>query len=275
MDSRRADVGESHQANLLSGSCGYCTRALRPMQRLGLQTPVMLSGNNAKHLGRSSVLGNRTRGKPPRDSDSVNVALDEWIASADQALRTLTGGAHASRPLPAAGETDLTPQERQLSGALLRVDHVGEVCAQALYQAQGLAARSPQLRQQMKRAAAEEVDHLACTSAASRNGRAHQLLNPLWYAGAFGIGLLAVGRATAGAWASWSKPAPGGATSRRPPRRLPSADAPSRAIVEQMKVDEAQHAAAAQLNGAAPLPAPIKLAMRLAARVMTQTAHYV
>jgi 3-demethoxyubiquinol 3-hydroxylase len=203
--------------------------------------------------------------------------LDEWIASADQALRTLTGGAHASRPLPAAGEADLTPQERQLSGALLRVDHVGEVCAQALYQAQGLAARSPQLRQQMQRAAAEEVDHLAWTERRlAQLGARTSLLNPLWYTGAFGIGLLA-------GWAGdrWSL----GfvvETERQVEQhlaghldRLPSADAPSRAIVEQMKVDEAQHAAAAQLNGAAPLPAPIKLAMRLAARVMTQTAHYV
>ena len=203
--------------------------------------------------------------------------LDEWIASADQALRTLTGGAHAARALPAAGEADLTPQERQLSGALLRVDHVGEVCAQALYQAQGLSARSPQLRQQMQRAAAEEVDHLAWTERRlAQLGARTSLLNPLWYAGAFGIGLLA-------GWAGdrWSL----GfvvETERQVEQhlaghldRLPSADTPSRAIVEQMKVDEAQHAAAAQLNGAAPLPAPIKLAMRLAARVMTQTAHYV
>jgi 3-demethoxyubiquinol 3-hydroxylase len=205
------------------------------------------------------------------------VALDEWIACADQALRTLTGGAHAARALPAAGEADLTPQKRQLSGALLRVDHVGEVCAQALYQAQGLAARSPQLRQQMQRAAAEEVDHLAWTERRlAQLGARTSLLNPLWYAGAFGVGLLA-------GWAGdrWSL----GfvvETERQVEQhlaghldRLPSADAPSRAIVEQMKVDEAQHAAAAQLNGAASLPAPIKLAMRLAARVMTQTAHYV
>jgi ubiquinone biosynthesis monooxygenase Coq7 len=205
------------------------------------------------------------------------VSLDEWIASADQALRTLTGGAHAARALPTAHEADLTPQERQLSGALLRVDHVGEVCAQALYQAQALTAQSPQLRQQMKRAAAEEVDHLAWTERRLAQLGAHtSWLNPLWYAGAFGIGLLA-------GWAGdrWSL----GfvvETERQVEQhlaghldRLPSTDAPSRAIVEQMKADEAQHAAAAQLHGAAPLPAPIRLAMRLAARVMTQTAHYV
>jgi len=206
------------------------------------------------------------------------VTLDEWIASADQALRTLTGGAHAARAQPAAaGVSDLTAPERRLSGALLRVDHVGEVCAQALYQAQGLTARSPTLRQQMQRAAAQEVDHLAWTERRlAQLGARTSLLNPLWYAGAFGIGLLA-------GWAGdrWSL----GfvvETERQVEQhlaghldRLPSADAPSRAIVEQMKVDEAQHAADAELNGAAALPLPIKLAMRLAARVMTQTAHYV
>ena len=205
------------------------------------------------------------------------MALDEWIASVDEALRTLTGGTHAARPQPSACEADLTPQERRLSGALLRVDHVGEVCAQALYQAQGLTARSPQLRQQMQRAAAEEVDHLAWTERRlAQLGARTSLLNPLWYAGAFGIGLLA-------GWAGdrWSL----GfvvETERQVEQhlaghldRLPGADAPSRAIVEQMKIDEAQHAAAAELSGATSLPAPIKLAMRLAARVMTQTAHYV
>jgi ubiquinone biosynthesis monooxygenase Coq7 len=205
------------------------------------------------------------------------VPLDEWIASADLALRTLTGGAHAARPRPSAPEADLTPQERRLSGALLRVDHVGEVCAQALYQAQALSARSPQLRAQMQRAAAEEVDHLAWTERRlAELGARTSLLNPLWYAGAFGIGLIA-------GWVGdrWSL----GfvvETERQVEQhlaghleRLPSTDAPSRAIVEQMKIDESQHAAAAQLSGAASLPAPVGMVMRLAARVMTHTAHYI
>ena len=204
------------------------------------------------------------------------MALDEWIATADQALRTLTGGAHAGRAPPAADEGQLTPRERRLSGALLRVDHVGEVCAQALYQGQALAARSAQLRAHMQRAAAEEVDHLAWTERRlDQLGARTSVLNPLWYAGAFGIGLLA---GLAGD--RWSL----GfvvETERQVEQhlanhldRLPSGDAASRAIVEQMKVDEAQHAAAAQASGAASLPAPVKLAMQLAARVMTQTAHY-
>jgi len=205
------------------------------------------------------------------------MTLDDWITAADEMLRTLSGGSHAARARPAAEVTDLTPRERKLSGALLRVDHVGEVCAQALYQAQALAARSPQVRQQMQRAAAEEVDHLAWTeSRLAELGARTSVLNPLWFAGAFGIGL-----AAGVAGDRWSL----GfvlETERQVERhlaghldRLPAADTASRAIVEQMKIDEAQHAESAQAGGAAGLPAPIRLAMRLAAQVMTTTAHYV
>jgi ubiquinone biosynthesis monooxygenase Coq7 len=206
------------------------------------------------------------------------MGLDSWIISADQALRTLSGGAHASRPQPGTDDAaDLSPAERKLSGALLRVDHVGEVCAQALYQAQALTARDERLRVHMQRAAAEEVDHLAWTERRLEQlGARTSVLNPLWYAGAFGIGLLA-------GWAGdrWSL----GfvvETERQVEQhlaghleRLPLADAPSRAIVDQMKRDEAEHAAMAERSGAAPLPGVVKLAMRLAARVMTQTAHHV
>ncbi|HEX6017091.1 MAG TPA: 2-polyprenyl-3-methyl-6-methoxy-1,4-benzoquinone monooxygenase [Burkholderiaceae bacterium] len=205
------------------------------------------------------------------------MTLDDWITAADETLRTLSGGSHAARARPAGEVTDLTPRERKLSGALLRVDHVGEVCAQALYQAQALAARSPQVRQQMQRAAAEEVDHLAWTeSRLAELGARTSVLNPLWFAGAFSIGL-----AAGVAGDRWSL----GfvlETERQVEQhlaghldRLPTGDAASRAIVEQMKVDEAQHAESAQAGGAAELPAPIRLAMRLAARVMTSTAHYV
>jgi ubiquinone biosynthesis monooxygenase Coq7 len=205
------------------------------------------------------------------------MGLDSWIVSADQALRTLSGGAHASRPAPSAQECTLSPEERKLSGALLRVDHVGEVCAQALYQAQSLTARDARLRAQMQRAAEQEVDHLAWTERRLEQlGARTSVLNPLWYAGAFGIGLVA-------GWAGdrWSL----GfvvETERQVEQhlaghldRLPTGDAPSRAIVEQMKRDEAEHAAAAEQSGAGSLPAPIRLAMRLAARVMTQTAHHI
>jgi len=151
------------------------------------------------------------------------------------------------------------------------------VCAQALYQAQALASRSPHLRQQMQRAAAEEVDHLAWTERRlAELGARTSLLNPLWYAGAFGIGLvagLAGDRWSLGFVVETERQVEQHLAGHL--ERLPSADAPSRAIVEQMKVDEAQHAETAQSTGAAELPSAVKLAMRMAARVMTRTAHYV
>jgi ubiquinone biosynthesis monooxygenase Coq7 len=205
------------------------------------------------------------------------MGLDSWIVSADEALRTLTGGAHASRPAPNADEPALSPAERKLSGALLRVDHVGEVCAQALYQAQALTARDAHLRAHMQRAAEQEVDHLAWTERRLEQlGDRTSLLNPLWYAGAFGIGLvagLAGDRWSLGFVVETERQVEQHLAGHLD--RLPAGDAPSRAIVEQMKRDEAEHAAAAEESGAAPLPAPIKLAMRLAARVMTQTAHHI
>jgi ubiquinone biosynthesis monooxygenase Coq7 len=205
------------------------------------------------------------------------MGLDSWIISADQALRTLAGGAHASRPSPSAEESPLSPAERKLSGALLRVDHVGEVCAQALYQAQALTARDPRLRAQMQRAADEEVDHLAWTERRLEQlGERTSFLNPLWYAGAFGIGLvagLAGDRWSLGFVVETERQVEQHLAGHLD--RLPANDAPSRAIVEQMKSDEAQHAAAAEQSGAAAVPAPIKLAMHLAAGVMTRTAHHI
>jgi 3-demethoxyubiquinol 3-hydroxylase len=206
------------------------------------------------------------------------MGLDSWINSADQALRTLSGGAHATRPSPEAqGSSDLSAVERKLSGALLRVDHVGEVCAQALYQAQALTARDERLRAHMQRAAEQEVDHLAWTERRLEQlGARTSLLNPLWYAGAFGIGLfagLAGDRWSLGFVVETERQVEQHLAGHL--ERLPANDAPSRAIVEQMKRDESEHASAAERNGAAVLPAPLKLAMRLAARVMTQTAHHI
>ena len=118
--------------------------------------------------------------------------LDRWLIGADNALRTLAGAVHAARPAPTAEDATLTAGERKLSGALMRVNHVGEVCAQALYQAQALTARSDALRQQMAEAAREEIDHLAWTQQRlDELGDRRSLLNPLWYLGAFGIGLAA------------------------------------------------------------------------------------
>ncbi len=204
--------------------------------------------------------------------------VDRLIEPLDSALRTLSGAAHASRPMPA--ETDaapLTPQDRRLSGALMRVDHVGEVCAQALYQAQALTATSESLRAQMRRAASDEEDHLAWTEQRLRElGDRTSLLNPLWYAGAFAIGLLA-GRAgdrwSLGFIVETERQVEAHLAGHL--EALPRSDARSRALVEQMKRDEARHGDEAQRAGASPLPAPIQHAMRLAARVMTRTAHHI
>ena len=203
-------------------------------------------------------------------------AVDTSLIAIDSALKTLSGAARARRMRPLARETGaLSLAERRLSGALMRVNHVGEVCAQGLYQAQALTARTPALRDQMLAAAQEETDHLAWTEARLRELDARpSLLNPLWFGGAFALGLLA-GRAGD----TWSL----GfvvETERQVEQhlaghlsRLPEGDAASRAIVAQMKADEAEHGLAAQQAGAATLPAPLRWAMRLAAKVMTTTAH--
>ncbi len=203
-------------------------------------------------------------------------AIDRSLIAADAALKTLGGAARARRAPPKApAAADLSANERRLSGALMRVNHVGEVCAQALYQAQALTARTPALREQMAAAAREETDHLAWTEQRLRElGDRPSRLNPLWYAGAFALGL-AAGRA-GDAWSLGFVVE----TERQVEQhlaghlsRLPENDAASRAIVAQMKDDEAEHARAAQQAGAATLPAPLRLAMRLAAKFMTITAH--
>ena len=203
--------------------------------------------------------------------------LDRALMLVDTALRAMTGSFPATRPVPASAiETgSLTSAEKDLSGALMRVNHVGEVCAQALYSAQALATRNPALRHQFEQAAREETDHLAWTRERLKQlGARPSVLNPLWYAGAFGLGLIA-GRAGDAVSLGFVVE-----TERQVEQhleshldRLPAGDASSRAVVEQMKHDEAGHAASAEQAGAAVLPAPVRWAMRLAARVMTTTAH--
>lgn len=206
---------------------------------------------------------------------------DRVLSSLDVALRTLSGAVHASRPTPREAEpaaaNELGDAERRLSGALMRVNHVGEVCAQALYQAQAVTARSAALREQMSAAAREEIDHLAWTQQRlDELGDRPSLLNPLWYAGAFGIGLLAgrLGDATSlGFVVETERQVEAHLAGHL--ERLPAADARSRAIVAEMQADERKHADAAEQAGALPLPLPVKWAMMAAARVMTFTAHRV
>lgn len=201
--------------------------------------------------------------------------IDRWLVSADNALRTLSGSVHAARPTPGDTRSDALPEaERPRSGALMRVNHVGEVCAQALYQAQALTARSPDLRARMQTAAREELDHLAWTEQRLQElGDRPSLLNPLWYAGSFAIGLLAGRLGDARSLGFVIE------TERQVEQhlaghldRLPAADTRSRAIVEQMRVDERRHAEDALEAGGLPLPAPARWLMRAAAKVMTTTA---
>ena len=208
--------------------------------------------------------------------------LDQFIVAADRALRTLAADPQASRASPAAAvptsraAASLSEAERREAVALMRVNHVGEVCAQAMYDAQALGASSSVLRESFVQAAREEADHLAWTQhrIEALGGRT-SLLNPLWYAGAFGIGLVAArlgDRASLGFMAETERQVERHLQSHL--ERLPEADIESRAIVEQMRHEEAGHAEAALERGGAALPFPARWAMRMAARVMTKTAHY-
>jgi ubiquinone biosynthesis monooxygenase Coq7 len=172
----------------------------------------------------------------------------------------------------------LTDAERAESGALMRVNHVGEVCAQALYAAQALATRNPKLREQFVQASAEETDHLAWTEARLADlGASPSLLNPLWYAGAFAIGYAAGKLGGDGMSLGFVVETEHqvGAHLGEHLERLPTADLASRAVVAQMQTDEAQHAAEAQKAGAVALPQALREAMRLAAKLMTNVAHRV
>jgi ubiquinone biosynthesis monooxygenase Coq7 len=206
---------------------------------------------------------------------------DRLITLFDQSLRAISGVAAQSRPNPSHAIIDLDQplddKQRSHSAALMRVNHVGEVCAQALYQSQGLFSHSEQLQQQFKEAGREEEDHLAWTAERIRELGSHtSLLNPLWYAGAFAIGAVAarIGDATSlGFVVETEKQVEAHLNSHLD--ALPVNDGKSRAIVVQMRDDEIAHGAAAQALGAADLPAPVKTVMSAMARVMTTVAYYV
>ncbi len=203
-------------------------------------------------------------------------ALDRLLIVADNALRTVSGAAHASRPAP--GEKSADPGDaaaRRHVAGLMRVDHAGEVCAQALYAGQSLMARDEQVRSALERAGAEERDHLAWCAERLRELDSHaSLLSPFWYAGSFALGVasgLAGDRWSMGFLVE---------TERQVEKhidghldRLPPGDARSRAILEQMREDEIVHARTGSSLGAAELPPPVKGAMRLMAKVMTETAY--
>lgn len=202
--------------------------------------------------------------------------LDDFLSAADNALRTLSGAVSASRRTPGnAGDALVSPQERDHAAGLMRVNHAGEVCAQALYSGQALVTRDPAVRAALESAGAEERDHLAwCRERLGELDARPSLLDPFWFAGSFALGV-----ASGLAGDKWSL-AFLVETERQVEQhlhghldRLPPGDARSRAIVEQMKADEARHGQAGQALGAAELPAPLKSAMRSVAGVMTRTAY--
>lgn len=202
---------------------------------------------------------------------------DRLLGALDDALRTIWAQPRASRACPTVAQepTRLSEAERAESGALMRVNHVGEVCAQALYSAQALASRDPTLNAHFQQAAAEETTHLAWTARRlDELGASPSLLNPLWYAGAFGIGLLAARmgeRWSLGFVVETENQVEAHLADHL--NRLPAGDHASRAIVAQMQSDEARHALQARQKGAAELPAVARHLMRAAAKVMTTVAH--
>ncbi len=204
---------------------------------------------------------------------------DEIIATVDNALRTVFAAAHTVRDLPGRDlpEGSLTQAEARRAAALMRVNHVGEVCAQALYQGQALTARNPEAKQTLAQAAQEEVEHLAwCEARMAALGGRKSLLNPLWYAGSLAMGVTAglLGdRWNLGFLAETERQV--GAHLESHLGQLPAEDTKSRAVVEQMKDDEARHAEMAVEFGAVNLPAPVQGVMRMMAKMMTSTAYWI
>ncbi len=203
--------------------------------------------------------------------------LDELIVAFDRGLRTVFAPAQSLRATPGEDlpETDMTEEQRRLSASLMRVNHAGEICAQALYQGQALTARDPSSRAALEQAAREETEHLAWTERRIEElGGRKSLLNPAWYAGSFAIGALAGlagDRWNLGFLAETERQVVAHLDGHL--ARLPGEDRRSRAIVESMRVDEARHATSAIGHGAAELPAPAKAFMRFTSRVMTTTSE--
>ena len=212
--------------------------------------------------------------------------LDSFLSAADRALRALLAPPSAARPVPPSAsqtpsrdaqkaDSALSADARRESAALMRVNHAGEMAAQALYHAQALFARDPEIREFMLHAAREETDHLAwCETRLKELGGKPSVLNPLWYAGSFGIGALAAllgDRASLGFVAETERQVEGHLKSHL--EQLPAEDLRSRAIVEAMCHDEVGHGQQAQSAGAATLPGPVRELMRRTARIMTHTSY--
>lgn len=208
--------------------------------------------------------------------------LDRLIIEFDKGLRTLFAEAYSARPYPAAeidnhvAETPLEEREKRRVAALMRVNHCGEICAQALYNGQALTARNTDTVDALRQASKEETEHLAwCEKRIHELGGRKSLLNPLFYGSSFALGALAGAlgdKWNLGFLAETERQV--GKHLDRHLAQLPAEDAKSRVILEQMRADEAKHAENAKIHGAAELPQPVKSAMQLASKVMTRTSYY-
>lgn len=204
--------------------------------------------------------------------------MDTLIKTFDTALRTVLAPAQGSRARPDADldEATLSAAEQQEAAALMRVNHVGEVCAQALYSGQALVSRNPKIVEALKQAAKEETDHLAwCESRINELGGRKSVLNPLWYAGSFGLGTLAglLGDRWNLSFLAETEQQVGAHLASHLDK-LSAQDLKTRKIVEQMQQDESEHAATAMALGGKTLPAPIQFGMKFASSIMTKTAYY-
>lgn len=205
--------------------------------------------------------------------------LDRLIIEFDKSLRTVLSQPHAARPRPdeALADGTLDETEKRHAASLMRVNHCGEVCAQALYSGQALTSRNSTTVAALREAAIEETDHLAwCESRIQELGGRKSLLNPLWYAGAFGMGV------AAGALGDQWNLGFLAETEKQVAQHLdghlsalPVSDQKTRAIIQQMHIDETAHADTAFNHGAAELPPPVKMAMRLVSKVMTSVSYYI
>jgi ubiquinone biosynthesis monooxygenase Coq7 len=205
--------------------------------------------------------------------------LDKLIIEFDKGLRTVLAPAPTVRPLPGKNlpQAEMSEEEKRLAASLMRVNHSGEVCAQALYQGQALTARNPEAKAALEQAAQEETEHLNwCETRLKELGSHKSYLNPVWYTGSLAIGMLA--GALGDKWNLGFL----AETERQVERhlqghldKLPAQDARSRAVVEQMKIDEAQHATTAIEHGGAELPLPVRLGMKLTSKLMTKTVYWV
>lgn len=205
--------------------------------------------------------------------------LDKLITEFDKGLRTVLAPAPTVRPLPGKDlpQAEMNEGEKRLAAGLMRVNHSGEVCAQALYQGQALTARNPEAKAALEQAAQEETEHLNwCETRLKELGSHKSYLNPVWYTGSLALGMLA--GALGDKWNLGFL----AETERQVERhlqghldQLPAQDAKSRAVVEQMKIDEARHATTAIEHGGAELPLPVRLGMKFTSKLMTKTVYWI